>query len=152
MALYVLERTGWNLALYAGNAALTLGLDLVLIPRWGLPGAVVPTALMIAISPLLYALALRRIGARVALPLKFLARCCLASAALLLLLPLRLLASPALTLTLAALLAVPALWLGMRAVRLLGPEETREIDRLGPGPFVRALRLFTAGGGGRVAP
>ncbi|RPJ48848.1 MAG: hypothetical protein EHM19_01555, partial [Candidatus Latescibacterota bacterium] len=49
MALYLIEKTGVNLALSALFAAVNIGIDLVLIPRYGLPGAVPGVAIAVGI-------------------------------------------------------------------------------------------------------
>src|SRR5205814_8092573 len=74
MALYVLERTSLVLAIYAAQAVVNVGLDLVLIPRYGVRGAVVPVGLVVCLAPLAYGICLTRVWKRPAIPWGFLAR------------------------------------------------------------------------------
>ncbi len=79
MSLYVMELTWLNLIIYCANAAVNIGLDFVLIPRYGLFGAVVPVTIVIAASPFVYYYALKRTGVRFAVPWGFIKRCYAAS-------------------------------------------------------------------------
>ena len=95
MALYVLERTHVNLVIYTILAAINVGLDLVLIPRYGVYGAIVPVALAILLQPVLYYRAVKRIDSGVRIPFGFVARCLAAAAPALLMVPvLRLIPGP----------------------------------------------------------
>lgn len=80
MALYVLEKTSVNLLIYCVLAVINVGLDLLLIPRFGVPGAMVPVALAIMAQPVLYFLALRRYLPEISIPFGFVLRCLAACA------------------------------------------------------------------------
>lgn len=129
MTLYLIEKTWVNLVLSAIFAAVNLGLDLLLIPRYGLPGAIPPVALAIALSPLLRAWAVRRYLGAIRFPWRFLGRCYLVSAPMALLYPLRShAAEPAGFVVLFA--ASTALFLvSVRAGRLFGPDERALLER-----------------------
>lgn len=123
MAIYILEKTWVNLVLSLIFALVNVGLDLVLIPRYGLAGAIPPVALAVLLSPILRAIALRKLYGSVPVPWLFLGKCYLASASLLLLFPIRVAGGPWVSLPLlggAALLVVP---LSFRLVRIIGAEE-----------------------------
>ncbi|MFH1680103.1 MAG: oligosaccharide flippase family protein [Candidatus Eisenbacteria bacterium] len=143
MALYLIEKTGVNLALSALFAAVNLGVDLLLIPRYGLPGAIPGVALAVGISPFLRGWAVRKYYGPVGIPWRFLGRCYLASASLILLYPLRPYAgSPsgflALLVSGAALFAI-----AVRLVGLFGPEERALLERSNaPGKRLLARLLF----------
>ncbi|UCF79336.1 MAG: oligosaccharide flippase family protein [Candidatus Eiseniibacteriota bacterium] len=79
MALYVMELTWLNLIIYVCNAFVNVGLDLILIPRYGLYGAVVPVALVILASPFVYYYVLRARRVSFWIPWGFIGRCYLAS-------------------------------------------------------------------------
>lgn len=79
MALYVRELTWLNLVIYVCNAVVNVGLDLVLIPRYGLYGAVVPVGLIILASPFVYYYTLKRLNFSYSIPWGFVGRCYLAS-------------------------------------------------------------------------
>jgi O-antigen/teichoic acid export membrane protein len=83
MVLYVLEKTHVNLLVYVLLAIINVGLDLVLIPKYGVPGAMIPVAIAIAAQPVVYFLAVRRLVPDVSIPFRFIGRCFFASSAVL---------------------------------------------------------------------
>jgi O-antigen/teichoic acid export membrane protein len=87
MALYVLERTHVNLLVYLLLALINVGLDLILIPKYGVPGAMIPVAIAIAVQPAAYFLAVRRRVPGISIPFAFIGRCFLASSAVLVAVP-----------------------------------------------------------------
>jgi len=143
MALYLLEKTGVNLALSALFAAVNLGVDLLLIPRYGLPGAIPGVALAVGISPFLRGWAVRKYYGPIGIPWRFLGRCYLASAVLVLLVPARPYAgSPpgflALLVAAVVLFAIAVRWVGV-----FGPEERALLERSNaPGKRLLARWLF----------
>lgn len=80
MVLYVLEKTPVNLLIYLVLAVINVGLDLILIPKFGVPGAMVPVAIAIALQPVLYFSVVRRYVPGISIPFGFIGRCLLASA------------------------------------------------------------------------
>jgi O-antigen/teichoic acid export membrane protein len=132
MVLYVLERPWLGLGIYAVNAAVNVGLDLVLIPRYGLWGAVIPVSLVILVSPVPYLWVLRRMGVRVRLPWGFLGRIYLASGGMLLLWPLRGWVRSPETLAMLVLAGILIFWAGLRLFRVMGPSERSLIERVNP--------------------
>ncbi len=130
MALYVLERTHVNLLIYVVLAVLNVGLDLVLIPKFGVYGAVAPVALAILLQPLMYQYAIRRLGVGVDIPLRFIARCFLGAFPALLMVPILALWGGALGLAVAALVGTVGVVLGYRFGRVLGVDELTLIARL----------------------
>lgn len=141
MALMVMERTRVNLLIYIALAAVNVGLDLILIPRYGVWGAVIPVAVTIALQPLLYRLAVARIAPAVRIPSGFVARCFLGSSPVLLMLPLVSRVQGIATLAGAALLAAVVLALSFRVVRVVGPAE-RELLASLPLPMGARLLKF----------
>lgn len=129
MALYLIEKTWVNLVLAGIFAIVNLGLDFLLIPRYGLPGAIPPVAIAVAISPFLRYWAVRKFHGPVPVPWKFLGKCYLASAPLLLLLPMRSIAGRPAGFLLLLLIAVTIFLVSVRMVRLIGPEERELIER-----------------------
>lgn len=132
MAFYVLERPWVGFWIYVVNATVNVGLDLVLIPRYGLWGAVIPVSLVIAASPWVNQWVLARLGIRITPPWGFLGRITGAAAVMLLLWPLRGVAVGIwgfLGLTaLGAILFV----LAVRWFRVFGPEEHLLMERASP--------------------
>jgi O-antigen/teichoic acid export membrane protein len=131
MAFYVLERPWSSFWLYLVNSIAIVGLDLLLIPRYGLVGAVIPVALVITASPFLTYLVIRRLGVRPAIPFGFLARVYLAAVPCALLYPARFLVRGKVPVALAALAAVGLYWMGLRIFRVLGEEEGLLLKRSG---------------------
>jgi O-antigen/teichoic acid export membrane protein len=138
MALYVLEKTHVNLLIYAFLAVLNVGLDLVLIPKYGVYGAVVPVAIAILLQPILYYAAVRRVEPGVVIPLAFIGRCFAASAFAFVMVPILAVWGGAVGLIVAAVAGTTALVLGYRALGVLGADETRLLAGL---PVPGAARL-----------
>ena len=139
MALMVMERTHVSLLIYVALAVVNVGLDLVLIPRYGLWGAVIPVAITIALQPVLYRLAVARLAPDIRIPAGFIARCFLGSSPVLLLLPLVSRVDSIVTLLGAVLAAAALLLVSFRVVRVVGPEERELLDAL---PFPMRGRLL----------
>jgi O-antigen/teichoic acid export membrane protein len=123
MALYVLERTSVNLLIYLFLAVINVGLDLILIPKFGVPGAIVPVGIAIALQPALYLAAVRRSLPGVCIPFGFVGRCLAASApAAVVLVVLRFVGGVG-GLIAAGVTAMPVLLVSYRVLRVLGPAE-----------------------------
>lgn len=138
MSLYVLERTHVNLLIYGILAVVNVGLDLLLIPKYGVPGAIVPVAIAIALQPLAYFVAVRRELADVKIPFAFIGRCFLASGSVLVALPLLRWLPGAPGLAVAGMAAAAALAFAYRYARVLG---AAEVAALGAVPLPGAGRL-----------
>jgi O-antigen/teichoic acid export membrane protein len=121
MALYVLEKTHVNLLIYAFLAVLNVGLDLVLIPKYGVYGAMVPVAIAILLQPFLYYAAVRRVDPGVSIPLAFIGRCFAASAFAVVMVPVLSLWGGAGGLIIAAIAGTVALVLGYRGSACSAP-------------------------------
>lgn len=130
MALYVLERTHVNLVIYVFLAVLNVGLDLLLIPKYGVYGAIVPVAIAILLQPILYYSVVRRIEAGIGIPFKFVARCFAGAAPALLMVPVLAIVDGAVGLVGAALVGCVGMFVGYRALRVLGVEEIALLKKL----------------------
>ena len=141
MSFYVMEKTHINLIICAALAALNVGLDIVLIPRYGLIGAIYPVAAVILISPFLYHFALIKFLPNYRIPFRFIGRCFMASAPLFLLYPVVAKVDDILTLLLTILAGVFMLAFSFKRFKVLGKEE---VDLLGniPVPAVRKILRF----------
>lgn len=123
MALFVRERPMTNLWIGAAGAAVNIGLDLLLIPRLGMWGAVWAVGAALGVSGLLQLLVTRRELPGLLLPWDCLGRVSVASVVAFAAWPLRPLLDRPLPL-LAALAAVTlGQFLAMRALRVFGEEE-----------------------------
>jgi len=126
MATYVVEKTWANLAVGLVGAAVTLGLDLLLIPKYGVLGGVPPTAVGLVVSnSLQYALAKRYVPG-LAIPWRHFLRVSLASCAILAVYPARPLTGSPAGLAAACLGCAALFVLSARLLRVLGEEE-REV-------------------------
>jgi O-antigen/teichoic acid export membrane protein len=141
MSLYVLEKTHINLGIYAVLATVNVGLDLLLIPRYGVAGAMVPVAAVIAVSPFLYAAAVRREVPGMRIPLRFIARCFAASSAVLVLVPALRFVTGVVELAAAVVVALLLLVLSFRLARVLGPAEHDLLESI-PVPAAGRLLKF----------
>lgn len=123
MTVYVIEKVWVNVLLTILYGVVTLGLDLLLIPRYGILGATIPTALVTCITPVVRWAIARRYLPGITIPWRFILRAYAASAPLLLLFWAKRwavdLPRTGLILGLSALLTLAA----YRWVRVLGPVE-----------------------------
>ena len=132
MSLYVMELTWLNLIIYSVSAAVILGLDLVLIPRYGLFGAVVPVTIVIAASPFVYYYALKRTGVRFTIPWGFIGRCYAASLPLVAFFFVATYVGSASAFMAACAAGVLLFWASARLVRIFRDEDVFLLDGLGP--------------------
>ena len=140
MSLYVMEKTHINFIIVFILAAINIGLDFILIPRYGLTGAIVPVGLAIAISPLLYKVALSRFLTDIRVPYRFIGKCFAASLPVLLLLPLVTQVQNIFQLTAIAVAGVFILALSFKRFKVLGVEEVQMLEGIpAAGHIVRFL-------------
>jgi O-antigen/teichoic acid export membrane protein len=140
MSLYVMEKSHVNLLIVLLLAGTNIGLDFILIPRYGVPGAIIPVALVIAVSPLLYKAALARYLADARIPFRFIGKCFAASLPVLLLLPLVTRVQNIFQLSATAAAGVLLLVLSFKRFKVLGADEVRLLEGI-PGA-VRLLRFI----------
>ncbi|MCH7549112.1 MAG: polysaccharide biosynthesis protein [Candidatus Krumholzibacteriota bacterium] len=144
MALYVMEKTHVNLAIYCALAIVNVGLDVLLIPRFGVVGAIVPVAFVIAVSPFLYALAVRREIKTISIPFRFISKCFIASSPVLLLIPLTRYVTGVIELVAAAIVALLVLIVSFRIVRVVGPAEHELLESIPVPMAARLLRFMSS--------
>jgi O-antigen/teichoic acid export membrane protein len=132
MSLYVMELTWLNLIIYGVNAAVNIGLDFVLIPRYGLFGAVVPVTIVIAASPFVYYYALKRRGTRFAIPWGFIRRCYLASLPLAAFFFVAEYIDSVMAFVAACAGGLILFWISARLVSIFREEDVALLDGLGP--------------------
>jgi O-antigen/teichoic acid export membrane protein len=140
MSLYVMEKSHVNLIIVLLLAATNIGLDFILIPRYGVVGAIVPVALVIAVSPLLYKAALARFLTGARIPFRFIGKCFAASSPVLLLLPLVTRVQNIFQLSAVAAAGALLLVLSFKRFGVLGTDEMRLLEGI-PGA-VRILRFI----------
>jgi O-antigen/teichoic acid export membrane protein len=150
MAFYLLERPWYSFWQYLANSIVLVGLDLLLIPRYGLTGALIPMAVVIFASPFVNRWLLVRLGLRPPIPWAFLSRVSLAAVPLMLLYPARMIVSGKVPVALAALGAGLLYLVGLRVFRVIGEEEGELLNRIrNPLASRLAAWLRPAGGAGR---
>jgi len=142
MALYVRELTWLNLVIYICNAIVNVGLDLLLIPRYGLYGAVIPVGLVILASPFVYYYTLRRTGCNYTMPWSFIGRCYLASLPLAFFYVLAKRITSVGSLVVICLSGVMVFWGSARLVRVFRDEEKTLLEGLGPSLRSLVLGFF----------
>ncbi|UCF05950.1 MAG: oligosaccharide flippase family protein [bacterium] len=79
MALYVMEKSWVNMLVFSALAIVNVGLDLALIPRYGVWGAFFPVAIVLALGIVVFYIAVRRLRPDVTVPAAFIARCYIAA-------------------------------------------------------------------------
>jgi O-antigen/teichoic acid export membrane protein len=139
MSLYVLEKTHVILIVYVCLAAVNVGLDILLIPTYGVAGAVVPVSLVTAASPFVYRAIVGRWVRDITIPLKFIGKTFLASGPVLLLAPFVRHITGVLHLAVAFVAAGVLIGVGLKLFRVVGK---KELDMLGAVPVPLANRLL----------
>jgi O-antigen/teichoic acid export membrane protein len=134
MALYITGKSWVNMLVFAFLALVNIGLDLALIPRYGLWGAFLPVALVMILGVAIFYIVASRIVQNVFIPVSFIVRCYLAAlpTAALALTSMRWGGPVALPVQIVA--GAVLLIACFRFLRVLGPQERELIARL-PVPF-----------------
>jgi O-antigen/teichoic acid export membrane protein len=129
MAIYAVEKTWVNMLFYAVSTVIIVGLDLVMIPAYGLWGAVLPVTLITVASPFARYYLARRLVGHIVIPWGFIGRMYLASGSIALFWPLRSrINSPATLLGLCAAVAV-VFYIGLKVFRVFREEERTLLER-----------------------
>jgi O-antigen/teichoic acid export membrane protein len=138
MALYVTGKSWVNMLVFAFLAVVNIGLDLALIPRYGLWGAFFPVALVMILGVAVFYIVASRIVRNIYIPVSFIIRCYLAA------LPTAALALTAVrwggpvALSLQIVAGTALLIACFRFLRVMGPQERELIARL-PIPLKGAI-------------
>lgn len=123
MAFYILEKTWINLIILFSQAIINIGLDLLIIPRYGLYGAVVPVAIVLMISPYFRYLIVKKFVLNLEIPWRFIGKTYFASSPLLLLWILRPYATTAISFSMIIIIAIFILTLSVRYSNLIEQNE-----------------------------
>lgn len=145
MAIYVLEKSWANFLLALLFAVINVALDLVLIPRYGLIGALIPVAIAIGISPFARWLTLRRFARDITIPWGFIGKAYRISLPLLALYPLKRFVVNVPTLLAACALAALLVLASIRMLGLLSSRERELIERSNLPMKSALLRVFAGG-------
>ncbi len=144
MSLYVIEKSHANLVIYTILACINVGLDLLLIPRYGIVGAIVPVGIVILISPFLYKYALGRYVSGTRIPYAFITRCFLASSPVLLFLPLTEYIRGVFALIAAVVLSGVMMVFAFKALKVIGKEEVATLGTVPVPAVARFLRFLSS--------
>ncbi len=144
MTLYVIEKSFVNMMIYLVFTVINVGLDLILIPAYGLAGAVAPVCLVIFISPFVYYKVLSVYIKDIRIPFVFIGKCFLASSPFLLAFPFLTFMDTAVEFTIAVFLLSVLTLAGFRLLQILGKEEIEILNSL-PFPMMgKIVRLLDA--------
>ncbi len=139
MSLYVIEKTHINLLIYIALAVINVGLDIILIPRYGLAGAIFPVGLVILLSPFVYGFALSRFLREFRIPFRFIGKCFLASLPIFLLWPFVLRIENIYQLLMAVVAGIFILIISFKRFKVLGKEEIELLENV---PFPAANQFL----------
>jgi O-antigen/teichoic acid export membrane protein len=130
MALYVMGKSWVNMLVFLSLAVIEVSLDLALIPRYGLWGAMVPVSIVLLLAVAFFHSAMRKLRPDIRMPLGFIIRCSAAAVptCLLSMLSSRWTSPAALALLIPA--GIVLLVVGFRVMKVIGDEERDLIRRL----------------------
>ncbi|MBU8923160.1 MAG: polysaccharide biosynthesis C-terminal domain-containing protein [Bacteroidales bacterium] len=75
MALYVMEKSWVNMIVLALMAIVNIGLDIALIPRYGIWGAFIPVVIVLFLEVVVFNIAVRKIRKDIRTPVGFILKC-----------------------------------------------------------------------------
>ena len=142
MAFFVMGKSWINMLIFMSVAIMEVGLDCVLIPRYGLWGAFVPVVLALVLAVAIFHAVMRRVRGDVTMPAAFIARCTLAGVPTCCLSVLSSRWSSPAAVALMIPVGIVLLILGFRALKVIGSEEKELIMRLPIPARERLLSLF----------
>jgi O-antigen/teichoic acid export membrane protein len=140
----VMEKTHVNLIIYLCLAAVNVVLDLLLIPRFGVGGAVLPVGVVMLLSVFIYRVVVGRYVNGLRVPARFIGKCFLASGATLLLVPFLRFIDDVPSLLAAVVVAVIVTGLGFKLVRVLGKEEIAMLEAVPIPAATRVLKFIAS--------
>jgi O-antigen/teichoic acid export membrane protein len=141
MALYVMEKSWVNMLVFAVLAVLNIGLDLALIPKFGIWGAFAPVAIVMVIAVVLFRIAVNRFERGVKIPAVYIIKCFAA------VLPVSIMAVSSMkwnapeALAVQFVIGVVLLMAGLRIMRVAGEREKELIMKL-PIPLKEKIVAF----------
>jgi O-antigen/teichoic acid export membrane protein len=142
MALYVMGKSWVNMLIFMFLAIVNIGLDLAFIPRYGLWGAFIPVAFVMIVGVAVFYAAVKRIAQDIYIPVSFIVRCYVAAVPTVALSAVAARWHSPAVLVPQIVLGIVLLIVGLRVMRVIGPDERVLIERL-PIPFkATILRLL----------
>ncbi len=142
MAFYVMGKSWINMLIFMVLAVIEVGLDLALIPPYGVWGGIASVSIVLFLGVVLFHAVMRRVRPDVKTPAGFIARCSLAAVPTCLL---SLIVSRWSSPTVVALMipvGIGLLVAGFRVMKVIGPEEKELIRKLPIPARERLLAIF----------
>jgi O-antigen/teichoic acid export membrane protein len=130
MALYVMGKSWVNMLIFMSLAMVEVGLDLALIPRYGLWGAMVPVSFVLMLAVILFNSAVKRLMPVIKMPIGFICRCSAAAVPTCLLSMISSRWSSPVSLAIMIPAGMVLLIIGFRVMRVIGDEERELIRKL----------------------
>jgi len=138
MVLYVIGKSWVNMLVLTVMAVLNIGLDIALIPRYGIWGAFFPVLLILGVEVVVFRFAVRIFRPDIRVPLGFIGKCYLAALPTASLSYLSSRWDSPLSLILMMILGIALLFAGFRFLNIIGEKEKELILKL-PLPFKEKL-------------
>jgi O-antigen/teichoic acid export membrane protein len=142
MAFYIMGKSWINMLIFLSLAVIEIGLDLALIPRYGLWGALVPVSFVLVLAVISFHLVMRKVRPEIGTPFGFIIRCTLAAIPTCLLSILTWRWSSSTAVALMAPVGFALLIAGFRFMKIIGAEEKDLIRRLPIPARERLLSIF----------
>jgi O-antigen/teichoic acid export membrane protein len=142
MGFYVMGKSWINMLIFMMLAIIEIGLDLALIPKYGMWGGMASVALVLFLGVVFFHSAMRRVRPDVKTPVGFIARCSIAAAPTCLLSAVVSRWSSPAVIALMIPVGIALLIGGFRVMRVIGPEEKELIRKLPIPARERLLGIF----------
>jgi O-antigen/teichoic acid export membrane protein len=142
MAFFVMGKSWINMLIFLSVAIIEIGLDCALIPRYGMWGAMVPVSFALVLAVILFHSVMRKVRRDVTMPSGFVVRCSLAGIPTCLLSILSSRWSSPTSVALMVPAGIVLLFLGFRALKVIGTEEKELILRMPIPGKERLVALF----------
>lgn len=130
MTLYTLEKTWVKTILYAIYTIMNLSLDVLLIPKYEMYGAVAAVFITLFVSAFIEIIVVKRFFKEFRIPWKFIMKCYLATTPLLIIVPFKAYIESSIELLIALSVAVMLIIIGLRVCRVIGEDEEEIISQI----------------------
>jgi O-antigen/teichoic acid export membrane protein len=142
MAFYVMGKSWINMLIFMTLAVIEIGLDLALIPPYGMWGAMTSVSIVLLLGVVLFHAVMRRVRPDVKMPAGFIVRCSLAAVPTCLLSVIVSRWSSPAAVALLIPIGIGLLIAGFRVMKVVGPEEKELIRKLPIPARERLLAMF----------
>ncbi len=142
MAFYVMGKSWINMLIFVTLAVIEIGLDLALIPPYGMWGAMTSVSIVLLLGVVLFHGVMRKVRPDVTMPAGFIVRCSLAAVPTCLLSVIVSRWSSPAAVALLIPIGIGLLVAGFRVMKVIGPEEKELIRKLPIPARERLLAMF----------